>query len=95
MGSYKRPKNSYTAEELDQLQWVFDSVWSTVQVRYPFRDKADDEKLKGTLRRKLFALACGGILEPAALETHLLDSIPRGYDLPLPPLTRTRRRSFI
>jgi hypothetical protein len=95
MGSFKRPKNSYTSEELDQLQWVFDSVWSMVQVRYPLREKADDEKLKGALRRKLFGLACIGIRDPKELEAHLLDSIPLSNDLPLPLLARRGRRSYL
>jgi hypothetical protein len=77
MASYKRPKHSYNSEELDQLQWVFDSVWSTFEARNPLRDKANDEKLKGALRRKLFALACIGMTNCEMLAAILLDSTSR------------------
>jgi hypothetical protein len=95
MGSFKRPKHFYTSEELDELQWVFDSVWSTVQARYTHRDKTCDEKLKGALRRKLFAIACTGTTNREILATVLRESIPLSYDVPVPPLARGRRRSFV
>jgi hypothetical protein len=91
MGSYKRPKQSYTSKELDRLQWAFDSVWAVVQKRYPCRDKAKDETLKDTLRRKLFAFASVGIRDDEALAAFLLNSIPRSYDLTVPPSSAGRR----
>lgn len=93
MGSFKRPKQSYTSKELDHLEWAFDSVWAIVQMRYPFRDKAKDETLKGTLRRKLFALACIGVQDDEALAALLLNSIPSSYDLTLPASAAPRPRS--
>jgi hypothetical protein len=95
MGSFNRPKHSYTSEELDELQWVFDSVWSTVQARYTQRDKTSDEKLKGALRRKLFAVACTGTTNREMLATVLLDSIPLSPGMPVPLLARRRRRSSL
>jgi hypothetical protein len=84
MGSYKRPKHSYTSEELDELQRAFDSVWALVQSRYPSRDKAKDETLKGSLRRKLFTLGGMGIRDDEALAALLLNSIPQSYGVTTP-----------
>ena len=69
------PKLSYDSDDLNQLQWVFDTVWFIFETRYPHRDKAADEYLKGNLRRKMFASA-GGLNDLEALETNLLSSIP-------------------
>jgi hypothetical protein len=93
MGTYKPPKRAFNSADLDQLQWIFDSVWSKVQSHYQLRDQTKDEELKGALRRKLFAFAAIGVYDPEMLEAYLLNSIPLGYDLP-PFRGRKRRRQF-
>ena len=83
MGSYKRPKPSYNSDDLNQLQWVLDIVWFIFETRYPHRDKANDENLKGSLRRRLFALAGAGVNDLETLEANLIDSIPPDYEVTL------------
>ena len=58
-------------------------LFVVIQTRYPFRDKAKDETLKGTLRRKLFTLAGMGIRDDEALAV-LLNSIPYSYGVAPP-----------
>jgi hypothetical protein len=60
-----------------------DTVWFIFETRYPHRDKSEDERLKGSLRRKLFALASVGFNDLEALETNLLNSISPDYEVPL------------
>jgi hypothetical protein len=92
MGSYKPPKQSFNSLELDQLQWVFDAMWSEVQARYPARDSRNDETLKSALRRKLFAFACTGVDDPAELLSQIIEVLPLSYDLPVPGSSAFRRR---
>ena len=75
MGWQHSPKHAFNPQELGELQWVLDSVWSAVEAHYPQRNHANDERLKGALRRKLFSLACAGIEEPDMLRSKLLDGI--------------------
>jgi hypothetical protein len=77
---YRRPsKLSYNSDDLNQLQWVFDTVWFIFETRYPHRDKTDDEHLQASLRRKMFAFASTGFSNLEALEARLIDSIPHDY----------------
>ena len=80
MGSYRFPKHSYNSDDLEQLQWAFDTVWFILETRYPHRDKANDEYLKTSLRRKLFACT-GWVSDLEALEASLIDSVRQDYDL--------------
>ena len=81
MGSYKAPKHFYNSDDLNQLQWVSDTVWFIFETRYPHRDKANDEPLKVSLRRRLFAFAASDLSNLEALEANLLNSIPPDYEL--------------
>ena len=81
MASYSSPKRFYNSDDLNQLQWVFDTVWFIFQTRYPHRDAANDEYLKASLRRKMFAFAADGFNDLEALETNLINSIPLDSDL--------------
>ena len=83
MGSHRRPKPSYNSDDLNQLQWVLDTVWFIFETRYPHRDKAKDEHLKGSLRRRLFAFAGTGLDDLEALEANLIESIPQDYEVAL------------
>ena len=83
MGSYGFPKTFYNSDDLDQLQWMIETVWFIFETRYPHRDKANDEHLKGSLRRKMFVLAGAGLNDLEALETNLLNSIPPNYEATL------------
>jgi hypothetical protein len=71
MGSFKSPKRSYDPLDLEMLEWVFDSAWTTLQVHFPLRDPDKDEELKTALRRKLFALACVDMYDPDTLRSRL------------------------
>jgi hypothetical protein len=88
MGTFKSPKRAFNSANLDELQWILESEWSKVQARYPFRDQANDEKIKGILRRKLFAFACVGISDPEMLEAYLLNSMSLSYAGPAPKSRR-------
>jgi hypothetical protein len=81
MGSYKPLKQSYNNDDLNQLQWVLDTVWFIFQTRYPHRDIAHDDQVKACLRRKLFVYAGAGLNDLEALETNLINSFPLEYDL--------------
>src|SRR5262249_11539435 len=72
----------FDSQDLDNLQWRFDSVWNQVQSRFPSRDKSKDEALKGLLRRKLFSLASiNRGVDGDMWEAVLLDSVPMSYTL--------------
>jgi len=60
-----------------------DTVWFIFETRYPHRDKAKDEHLKGSLRRRLFAFAGTGLDDLEALEANLIESIPPDYEVAL------------
>jgi hypothetical protein len=75
MGSFSPPKHFYNSDDLNQLQWIFDTVWFIFETRYPHRDKGGDEYLKGSLRRKMFTFAASGLNDPEVLEANLIASI--------------------
>jgi hypothetical protein len=81
MGSYRRPKPAYNSDDLNQLQWVFDTVWFVFETRYPYRDKSKDENLKSAVRRKLFAFTGAGLNDLELLETNLIDGLRADYDI--------------
>ena len=81
MGSYRPPKHSYNSDDLNQLQWVLDTVWFIFQTRYPHRDTANDDQVRACLRLKVFVYAGAGLSDLEALETNLINSIPLEYDL--------------
>ena len=79
MGSFQPPKHAYSPEDLNQLEWLFDSVWTMYKAQHPTRDEASDETLKTTLRQSLFALACCGELgDEDELRARLLASVTVG-----------------
>ena len=81
MGSYRPPKHSYNSDDLNQLQWVLDTVWFIFQTRYPHRDTVNDDQVRACLRRRVFVYAGAGLSDLEALETNLINSIPLEYDL--------------
>jgi hypothetical protein len=46
------------------LEQAFHLSWADVQAQDPFRDFSSDEALRDNLRRKLFAMASGGMRDP-------------------------------
>ena len=62
MGSLQPPKHAYSPEDLNQLEWLFDSVWTMYKAQHPTRDEVLDAELKTSLRQTLFALAAHGDL---------------------------------
>ena len=78
MGSFQSPKQFYSPEDLNELEWLFDSVWAMFKAQHPTR-KMPDEELKTNLRRTLFALTCSGNLrDEDELRAHLLASVTGG-----------------
>ena len=57
MGSLQPPKHAYSPEDLNQLEWLFDSVWTMYKAQHPTRDEVLDAELKTSLRQTLFTLA--------------------------------------
>jgi hypothetical protein len=76
MGSFTSPRRACGPLDLEILEWIFDSAWTTVQTNDPFRDLEKDEELKTALRQKLFALACVGMDDPDTLRSRLVASMP-------------------
>jgi hypothetical protein len=76
MASFRSPKHAFNSEELDQLQWIFDSLWQTIKAHYPSRDPIRDEALKRALRRKLFELAGQGVKQPESFRDQILRDLP-------------------
>jgi hypothetical protein len=62
-------KTSFSENDLAELEWVYQSVCSTLGTL--------DEKDKALVRRRLFLLACNGMDEPEMLNAHLIDSFRR------------------
>src|SRR5262249_29490132 len=78
MGSFQPPKHAYSPEDLNELDWLFDSVWAIFKAQHPTRE-VPDEELKTKLRRTLFALTCSGnIRDEDELRAHLLASVTVG-----------------
>ena len=76
MGSFQSPKQFYSPEDLNELEWLFDSVWALFNAQHPTRDKLSDQELKTNLRRTLFALTCSGnFSDEDELRAHLLASV--------------------
>jgi hypothetical protein len=76
MGSFQPPKHAYSPEDLNQLEWLFDSVWTMFKAQHPTRDEVADEERKTTLRQTLFALVCrGGLGDEDELRARLLASV--------------------
>jgi hypothetical protein len=75
VGSCKPLKTAYDQNDLAQLEWVLDSVYSTLRTRGVSLPTAADEALKTSLRQKLFALACHGMTDPEAMQRHLLATV--------------------
>jgi hypothetical protein len=87
MRSVKSSKRFRDPLDLEILEWIFESAWTTVQVNDPFRDFGKDEELKTALRRKLFALACVGMDDPDMLRSRLVAGM---VSPPLAALTQIR-----
>jgi hypothetical protein len=69
MGQIGPPKNVFYEPDLAELEWVFQSVCSTLG--FP------DEHETAAIRRRLFMLACNGVNDPEILSTHLIESFTR------------------
>jgi len=92
MSSFQSPKQFYSPEDLNELEWLFDSVWAMFKAQHPTRKTADEE-LKTKLRRTLFALTCSGnVRDEDELRAHLLASVTVGpreaWRRSRPPRTR-------
>jgi hypothetical protein len=75
VGSCKPLKTAYDQNDLAQLEWVLDSVYSTLRARGISLPDAVDDALKTSLRQKLFGLACHGMTDLEAMQQHLLDTV--------------------
>ena len=62
-------------KRLNELEWLFDSVWAMFKAQHP-TGEVPDEELETNLRRTLFALTCSGNLhDEDELRAHLLASV--------------------
>jgi hypothetical protein len=62
------------------LEHAFHLSWADVQARDPFRDFSDDETLKGSLRRKLFAMASSGMRDPELMRQTISATLSIKHD---------------
>src|SRR6185312_16150802 len=72
MGSCSPPKIAFSDSDLNELEWVFESVCTAIK-----GPGSLTEDTKGFLRRRLFMLACNGMTDPNVLRAHLVASFVR------------------
>ena len=72
MGSYKSPKIAFTNSDLTELEWVYESVCTAVKATHML-----DEHTKNFIRRRLFVLACNGMVDPELMRDYLIANFAR------------------
>ena len=72
MGSCKHPKTAFSDTDLNELEWVFESVCTAIK-----GPGSLTEDTKNFIRRRLFVLACNGMSDPDDLRDHLLANVAR------------------
>jgi hypothetical protein len=73
MGSCKPPKTVFTDGDLNELEWVFESVCIAME-----GPNLLSEDIKNAIRRRLFMLACNGMTDPNDLRDHLIANVAHG-----------------
>ena len=76
MGSLNFPTHKFYPTDLAILDQAFEVSWAAVAAYDPFRDFNKDHEVRFALRRKLFALASGGMRDPEAMRTEILATLP-------------------
>jgi hypothetical protein len=71
-GHCKIPKTTFTDTDLNELEWVFESVCTTIKGHGLLT-----EATKNFIRRRLFVLACNGMTDPDDLRDHLVANVSR------------------
>ena len=72
MRACKIPKTTFTDTDLNELEWVFESVCTAIKGTGPLT-----EDTKSFIRRRLFVLACNGMTDPDDLRDHLVANVAR------------------
>lgn len=69
-------QSAFGPRDLDVLEQVYASIWTTVRGNDPFRNPRRDEDLQESIRRSLFAYATSkGTSDPEALKEAVLESL--------------------
>ncbi len=71
---------AYDADDLSAIDRAFAATWSTIEAHYPGRDPSKDEERKTIVRRKLFALAQAGMIDPEMMRNVALETLPLKMD---------------
>jgi hypothetical protein len=69
MGQVGTPKTVFYDADLAELEWVFQSVCSALDL--------PNNHETASVRRRLFLLACNGMNDPEMLRTQLIESFTR------------------
>ena len=69
-GHCKIPKTTFTDTDLNELEWVFESVCTTIKGHGLLT-----EDTKSFIRRRLFVLACNGMTDSDDLRDHLVANV--------------------
>ena len=75
MGSRYPPRNLYDQALRAAEERAFDTIWTALQTRDPFRDFSQDYELKTELKQKLRALVSDGVTDPIELREWALESL--------------------
>ena len=86
MGSFKRP-HAFDPLDLEIIEHAYEAAWAEIASRDPLRDTAQDNDRKMFLRKRMFAIVCKGVTDPATLADKLLASMP---ELWVPPVKMKR-----
>lgn len=75
-------KPVFDAEALRTLDQLFESSWSILELRHPFRDTGKDPEMQAELRRGLFLAAeTSGFDDLDQLQRAVLDNLTRSGNL--------------
>jgi len=75
MGSYRPPKSSFNAQELEALDLAFDAAWA--KLSGGVRDPREARAVKDLLRRKILQIAKAGVVDPCIMSSLALNQLPR------------------
>ncbi len=68
---------SCSPETLVAVNQAFDTSWTSLKARDPFRDFSKDGDLRALLCEKLFALAGDGVTDPEELRRLAMESLAK------------------
>ena len=87
MGSFRRYR-AFDPHDLEIIEAAYEAAWRKFVALNPTRDTARDMERQMFLRKRMFAIIAGGVIDVEALSDDVLAS------LPLPPSASTERTLY-